>query len=202
VTCSDKQRIENGLFIAGEGGPTKAVQSGKYYVILNGEVLLIKDSECYNPNIAFHGVLHALGFEHSTNKKNILYNISFCNQEIGTDTINLINDLYKEKGFPDLYFENITVKIHNGYLTSNFSVRNIGLDSAESSEVSIILKGDEIKRINLSELEIGEGVLISLENLKIKTKSITNITFVINTNFKEIDKENNLLILKMNKLNE
>ena len=201
VSCSEKQKVESGFFIAGEGGPTKAIQSGKYYVILNGEVLLIKDSQCLNPNIAIHETLHALGFEHSTNKNNIIYNISSCDQEIGIDTINLIDSLYQEEGLPDLSFEDVSAKIHDGYLDANMSIRNIGLKDANESRIIITVKNKEVKEINVSELLIGEGILISLQNIKINQKSIDNVTFFIEDNFKELDKENNLLILKMNKLN-
>lgn len=48
-------------------------------------------------------------------------------------------------------------------------------------------------------MEIGTGISITLSNVWVKEKEIENVSFFIQTEQKEIDKENNLLVLKMNK---
>lgn len=102
VTCSEKERIEDGIFIAGEGGPKKIIFSGENHIISSGTVHLIKKSECPTPNVAIHELLHALGFDHSENKNNIMYNFSSCNQEIGEDLIDEINRIYSQEPLADL----------------------------------------------------------------------------------------------------
>ncbi len=94
ITCKERTVIEDGLFIAGEGGPTKIVSEKNFNVILNGEILLLRESDCPTPNVEIHELLHVLGFNHSANSKNIMYPISRCGQTIGEDTIELLNNLY------------------------------------------------------------------------------------------------------------
>jgi len=202
VTCSDKIRVEEGFFIAGEGGPTKAVRSGNYYVLLHGKVLLLKDSTCYNPNIAIHEILHTLGFEHSDNKKNIMYNFSFCNQELSEDIIELINNLYRKESLSDLTFEEVSVNLSNKLLYLNFSIRNIGLSDSFPYTILISSNEKEIKNFSSSGLEIGAGTNFIFSNIQFKEKNPSNITFQIVYSSKELDKENNLLVLKMNKFDK
>ena len=74
VTCDEKVKpSEGGLFIAGEGGPTTIISAGNFNVILDGKILLIKNSDCAKPNVAIHELLHVLVFEHSENSENIMY---------------------------------------------------------------------------------------------------------------------------------
>lgn len=200
VTCSDESRIEDGMYIAGEGGPKSVILSGNYYVIKTGSVHLIRESECFNPNVAIHETLHALGFEHSENKKNIMYNISFCNQEIGKDTITRIEELYEQIPLPDLAIKNASVIIEKGYLNTTINLRNDGLVDCTSSTLLFKINGKEIKSMNVSGMEIGTGISFDISNLKVREKNIENFSLEILYSEKEIDKENNLLVLKMNKI--
>ena len=84
VTCDSKTKIEDGLFIAGEGGPSNITQTDLFNVISKGNILLLRDSACPNPNIALHELLHVLGFDHSTNKNNVMYPVTNCKQTIDT----------------------------------------------------------------------------------------------------------------------
>ena len=137
VTCESGSRIEEGLFIAGEGGPTNITKGERFSVILNGKVLLIRDSKCERPNIAIHELLHALGFDHSDNQNNIMYPVSKCEQTIGEDIPQLINELYSIPTYSDLSFENVSAVMHGRYLDSNISIRNNGLKNSEKTEIFI-----------------------------------------------------------------
>ena len=46
IICKEKTRTEGGLFIAGEGGPIKVMQGEKFNVIMQGEILLLRESKC------------------------------------------------------------------------------------------------------------------------------------------------------------
>jgi len=196
VKCQSENRIKEDFFIAGEGGPTNVTQAGEFNVILNGMILLIRESSCPNPNIAIHEILHSLGFEHSENSNNIMYPVSKCKQTIGQDTIDIINELYSVESLPDLAFESASAVMRGKYLDLNFSIRNQGLQASPSFE--IIVYGDQelIKKIEAENLDIGYGTQISLQNIWVKQISVKEIKLIINS-LDELDKENNKISLEI-----
>ncbi len=198
ISCGSRQKIENGMFIAGEGGPKNITFVGKYSLILEGEISLIRASNCPTPNIALHELLHVLGFKHSNNPNNIMYNYSNCKQEIGKEIINLLNSLYKEGGLPDLVFKSALAKVHGRFLDVNFSISNFGLIDAPASEIEINIKNSTIKKINIKPLKTGYGLVVSMANIKVPRGEIQEIEMNIKTNFKEINKKNNKIKLKIN----
>lgn len=195
VRCDDDLRIEGGLFIAGEGGPTNITKTNNFNVILNGKILLLRESDCERPNVAIHELFHVLGFKHSSNPGNIMYNYSKCEQTIGDDNIILLNDLYSFPSYPDLSFEDAAASMHGRYLDTNVSIRNNGLK--KSGEAKIILSADDkmIKEIDLKPLEIGYGITISLTNVFVNKFSVGEITFEIESDFSELNLENNKINL-------
>ena len=199
ITCEDKNRIENDMFVAGEGGPTNIIVSGNFYVITKGEILLIRNSDCPQPNVAIHELLHSLGFKHSTNPNNIMYNITNCDQVIGDDTLTFINQLYSFKSYPDLTFENVSGFMNGRFLNINLTVINEGLNDAPESTLIIYADNSIVKEINLNALRIGEGMVINLGNIFVPQINFNEINLEINSTFNEITKENNKLNLKMGK---
>lgn len=197
VTCDSKNKIEEGLFIAGEGGPTNITKAGDFNVILHGSVLLIRESKCERPNIAIHELLHALGFEHSSNRDNIMYPVSNCGQTVGEDIPELINELYLTPSYSDLSFENVSAVIHGRYLDVNMSVRNNGLKNSE--KVKIIIYADEtfVREIDLDALKIGYGKIIMLSNVWVPKMNVNELEFFINSSFKELEKNNNRITLEI-----
>ncbi len=192
ITCEDRQKIKEDYFIAGEGGPVNISKAGQFNVIFNGQVLLIRQSECPNPNIALHEILHALGFGHSLNENNIMYEISKCSQTLGEDIPRFIDELYSIPSKPDLVFEEVIPTIHDGkYLDLNMTVKNTGLKNSGSAFVNIYLDNELFQKIDLKELQIGSGMKILIQNLKLKTTSFDKIKFVIEANFEELNKKNN-----------
>lgn len=199
ILCDEKNKFEGELFIAGEGGPTNITQSGKFNVILSGKILLIKDSSCPKPNIAVHELLHAMGFEHSANSENIMYPVSECEQTIGQDVINLLNQLYTIPNYPDLTFENVFAVMKGRYLDTNITVRNSGLTNSEDSKLVIYTDDKFLKEIELDPIKIGYGVTIKLTNVWVPKMSVNELEFFINYTSEELDKENNEIILKIKK---
>lgn len=199
VTCDNKNKLEGGLFIAGEGGPVNITASGEFKVITYGKILLIKDSNCPTPNIAIHELLHTLGFNHSDNSKNIIYYISDCSQTIGDDQINLIDTLYAIPSYPDLSFEDLSATMSGRYLDVNMSIRNNGLTKSGPAIVEIYANKNLIKEVNLDSLEIGNGIMISLKNVWVSKLSVDELQFFISSNFDELKKENNKVTLEIKK---
>jgi len=199
VTCESKNKIEEGLFIAGEGGPTNITQSGNFNVILHGSVLLIRESKCERPNIAIHELLHALGFAHSENSNNIMYPISRCEQIIGEDIPKLISELYLVPSYPDLSFENVSAVMSGRYLDINMTIRNNGLKDSERVKVIIYADEEFVKEIDLDALEIGYGKKIMLGNVWVPKINVNRLEFFINSSFSELEKNNNRIILEIKK---
>lgn len=197
VDCEDGGDFNGGFFVAGEGGPTEAIKSGDFYVIAKGKILLLQESECPAPNIAIHEVLHVLGIDHSTNKNNIMYNISKCNQEIGEDTLLTINKLYYSPGFPDLALSDVSTTLHGRYLDIKFTIQNNGLSKTKESEVKIYADDQEIKSFDIQELDPSVGRITTVENLFIQNRSVKEIKLKIIYNFEELNKENNKKIIDM-----
>jgi hypothetical protein len=197
VNCYSGIKMEEGLFIAGEGGPTNITPAGNFNVILHGSILLIRDSKCDTPNIAIHELLHTFGFNHSENLNNIMYPISKCGQTIGKDIPELINELYSTQSYADLVFENVSAIMKGRYLNVNMSIRNNGLKNSESVKVIIYADEKVVKEIDLDSLEIGYGRKINLENVLVPQINIEELEFFIDSDFNELEKNNNRIILKI-----
>lgn len=198
ISCDNKNRLEGGLFIAGEGGPTNITLTNNFNVISKGSILLIKESRCPRPNVALHELLHVLGFNHSENKNNIMYPISDCDQTIG-DIPYLIDEIYSVPSYSDLTIEKASVLMNGKYLDINMSVRNHGLIKSNQTEIIISSEDTIIKKVLLESLDVGYGVEMILTNVWVPKLNIEQIDFFINSNFNELDKENNKRILKIKK---
>jgi len=202
VTCNETVHYyKKGMFIAGEGGPTHVVRAGNFNVIFSGTILLIKSSDCERPNVAIHELLHVLGFTHSDNPNNVMYNFTKCSQVIGDDTIELINKLYSIESLPDLVFEanETNAMMHSRYLDINITIKNNGLKKAPESRVKVIVDGKKIKEISVGEIEIGNGKAIFVQNIWVSKLNPKKIELVIETNYKELNKENNRIYFEVKK---
>jgi hypothetical protein len=196
VTCENKNKLKGGLFIAGEGGPTNITKINDFNVIFNGKILLIRNSNCATPQVALHELLHVLGFDHSANKNNIMYNISNCRQTISEDMIDLINKLYSIESLPDLTFESISATRNKIYLDVNISVKNNGLKDSENFKINIYADKKFIKEFQIDKLNIGHGTTITLSNLFIPKFKVNELQFEIEYLLKELNKNNNKIKLK------
>ncbi len=197
VTCDSKTKIEDGLFIAGEGGPTNITQAGEFNVIFHGNILLIRESKCARPNIAMHELLHVLGFKHSSNPNNIMYYLNKCKQVIGEDIIGLIDEIHSYPSNSDLVFENVSAQMHGRFLDTNISVRNNGLKDSGMAKIIVSADGKQIKEIEFEPLQIGYGRIVSLRNVWISQLIVDELEFYIDYAGEELDKENNKIKLEI-----
>jgi hypothetical protein len=198
VTCDEKTQFpKEEYFVAGEGGPTKIIAGDKFNVVFNGKILLFRDSQCETPNVAIHELLHALGFKHSLNKGNIMFNITSCKQTIGDDIPKFINELYSYPKYADLDFKEVNAEMKGRYLNTNFTIKNNGLKDSGDFKIKIYADDSLIKEMDSDFIKIGEGKIIVLSNILIPRITINELKFSIETNFEELDRENNEKILKI-----
>ncbi len=199
VTCDERVKIEENYFIAGEGGPTNITKTNNFNVILHGAILLLKNSDCERPNVALHELLHALGFDHSKNPNNVMYNISKCDQTLGDDIPNAINKLYSVPTYADLSFENASASMSGRYLDLNITIRNDGLQDAGKSKLIIYANNESVKEVDIDPIKIGEGLIISFKNIFVTQFNVNNLRISIDSNFYELDKSNNEINLEIKK---
>jgi len=193
IYCSDIQRTQENLFIAGEGGPINITSAGKFNVISKGRILLLKQSDCSFSNIALHELLHALGFTHSLNKRNLMYNVTNCNQQIGEDVIQKINELYATPSLPDLTVEKGSLFYLNNYLNMSFNVFNNGLSTSTPFVVKVYNGNKEIKEYSVDSLRPGYGNVITITNIYLE--KVEKIKLSIEYSGQELDKNNNEIYL-------
>jgi hypothetical protein len=198
VSCSPeaKKIQESEYFIAGEGGPTNIINTTKYYVILNGTILLYGQDKCERPIVSIHETLHVLGFKHSTNKASIMYNFSECDQEIDPQIISQISLFYKDPSVPDIQIDKVNATKKGQYLNFEIEITNIGLLPSPATQLLIYANDKQVSDYQLNSIEIGEGERLIVENLKIPI-STEKISFIIdpqNTS-PELERENNAATL-------
>ena len=198
ISCKDRNvNAGNGFFVAGEGGPTNITVAGDFNVITHGDIVLIRESKCETPNVGIHELFHVLGFEHSPNRNNIMYNVTDCKQTIGEDMLHLLDELYSVPSNPDLYFEDVSAEMKGRFLNVNMTVFNGGLKDSANAEINIYADGDLVKQVELNELEIGGGRSISLGNVFISKINVNTLEIQISSEFDEINKENNKIKLEI-----
>lgn len=191
ISCDNKVVINENYFVAGEGGPVNITQTDDYNVITHGEVLLLKDSNCPVPNVAIHELLHSLGFNHSQNPNNIMYPVTNCYQTIGQDIPDLINSLYSIPSLPDLSIENASAFMQGRYVNANVSIKNNGFQDAQPSLMVISADGNQIKQEPINSVRVGEGFSFQFQNIFVPSMSVKELEFSIESNFSEIQKNNN-----------
>lgn len=197
ITCDSNTKLEGGLYIAGEGGPSEIIQAGDFNVIRGGKILLIRESKCDRPIVPIHELFHVLGFNHSENENNIMYPVSKCSQTIGDDMLDFINEIYSIQSYPDLVFENASASRSGVQLDVNVSIKNNGLRSVGESRLIVYADDSEIKTFDVEELGIGEGRKIILTNIFTLKRSMNQIKLEIEYSGTELSKENNVAILEI-----
>jgi len=196
VRCEYTDRVRGDIFIAGEGGPINVTPSGDFYIIEGGEILLIRDSGCFTPNVAIHELLHVLGFKHSPNPQKIMYNFSDCDQEIGDDIPSVINTLYNFPRKPDLVLQNVSASLKGVVLSLNLTVWNHGLASSGEARVAFYTNDKEIGDFDLPVLDIGQGSKISWQKT-VLLKNFESVIVKIIYSGDELKTDNNRVELKI-----
>lgn len=187
-----------GHFVAGEGGPTQIINTTKYAAILSGKVALYRAEKCDQPIIALHEILHALGFDHTSDKQSIMFPITNCDQELDPFILNQINTLYVADPLPDVAIERVDAKALGRYLNFEISVANYGLINAENVTLSLFSGSNIIKTFPLEEIGFGQKKTLSASNVRIP-RGVENLIFSIalDQGEQELAFDNNRVTLRL-----
>jgi len=196
----DSYEKEENIFIAGEGGPTRIINSS-FSVITKGKVLLYDDSRaiCDEPILQIHELLHVFGYDHIDNEAKIMYPYLDCEQQLNRELIDHMIEIYTIQPFADVYFENIDANkertLGKWYLNFNVSLNNQGIINAEETVLKINSGSKTLKSFELNTIAFGGGKNFYVTNLPITSSSI-DIDFVIETKTNDNNLGNNIVELK------
>ncbi len=206
VSCSNDrgENVEKNYFVAGEGGAKEIIETGRYYIITNGIIFLYEGNKkwikCPHPNIEMHELLHVFGFDHSDDKKSLMYSyLTSCDQVLDDSIVNELKRLYSEDNLPELYFENFTSIKKGRYLDFNFTIKNSG--SVDSGNIILtIMEDDDVLEVrDLGVINFGAGVFLQTTNLRLNQRNPDQIRFIIDreNSIEEINEANNFAIISL-----
>lgn len=194
ILCSDlaPEPENKDHFVAGEGGPTEIINTSEYSVILAGKISLYRPERCDIPIVALHEILHALGFDHTNDKKSVMYPVTECEQELDGYIINQINSLYSVDSEPDLVIEKVSAFSSGRYVSFNINISNYGLDDVENFSLFIMGDNQTIKEFPMEDLKMGERKTLNVQNTRVP-RNLEKISFIVRMNKgNELSMENNI----------
>ncbi len=195
VGCSNEfVELSEELFAAGEGGPSKIINTSGFKVVEEGKITLYNGEDCRYPIVALHELCHVFGFDHSPDPENIMYNISSCDQRMSDDMTELMVKLYSVEALADARIEKVEGVVHGGYLDFNISILNEGLVGISNIDLTILADGEEVDSVDLGEIDIGYGRTLKVENMRIDS-GVSKVKFVMDgeNKVRELNEENNVV---------
>ena len=200
VVCSDEFiELEENLFAAGEGGPSRIINTSRFKIIEKGKISLYDDPRCDYPVVELHELGHVFGFDHSEDPLNIMYNTSGCEQRISDDMVELIYGLYSVEALADVRISELVAVKRGKYLDFNMTILNDGMLDAGEVDLSIVVDGDVVEVMYIGEIEIGFGRTLCVENLNLGSRGYDAVEFHVDRDdvVEELDEENNVVLVSV-----
>jgi len=194
VGCSDDfVKLGEDLFAAGEGGPSRIINTSLFRTIEEGKVLLYNREKCDYPIVALHELGHVFGFDHIADPTNIMYGVADCGQRMSDDMVELMVELYSIEALPDARIDWLNATLKGNYLDFNISILNEGMLSIDALDLTILTDGEEAQVVNLGEIGIGFGRTLRVENMRVPG-SIDKLEFILDAGDKvrELNEGNNV----------
>lgn len=196
IGCSDDYiELGENLFVAGEGGPSKIINTSVFKLIEKGKISLYNDPQCDYPIVELHELSHVFGFDHSDNPRSIMYNVSGCDQRITDDMIELIDKLYSIEPLADALISELTAVKKGKYLDFNITILNEGLIGIDSINLIVVADGKEVQLVDLGELDVGYGRTLKATNVKLPSRNVEKVDFILDADnvVRELNEENNFI---------
>jgi len=200
VGCSDDYiKVGERLFAAGEGGPSRIINTSVFKTIEKGKIVLYDEPRCDRPTVEIHELGHVFGFDHSSDPKNIMYNVSNCEQEISDDMVELIVGLYSIEALADATIKDVKAVTKGKYLDFNITVLNEGLIGIDGINLTIFVDGEEVQVMELGEIGIGYGRTLKATNVRLPSGGVEKIDFVVDNEdaVREFNEGNNFVSMEM-----
>lgn len=207
ISCTNTNRLnlDKKHFVAGEGGAKEIIQTGNYNIITEGIILLydnskVRTTNCDYPNVEIHELLHVLGFDHSENKRSIMYPfIESCDQLLDKSIVTQLKTLYSQENLPDLYFDKLEVSKKGRYIDFDLTVKNSGSIKSGETIITILDGTNIIEQRSLGDIDFGAGITLTTTNMRLKRLNPDQINFIIDkeNSIKELDEDNNVATITL-----
>lgn len=195
VGCSDDFiKLGEELFAAGEGGPSRIINTSLFRTIEQGKIVLYNRKDCDYPIVALHELCHVFGFDHTDDPMNTMYSVGDCRQRMSEDMVELMVELYSIEALADARIDWLNATLKGNYLDFNISVLNEGMLSIDAIDLTILADGEEAQVVDLGEIGIGHGRILRVENMRISS-SIDKLEFILDVEDKvrELNEGNNVV---------
>lgn len=178
-------------YVAGEGGPTGIINTTLFSVITSGQVSLYRSERCDQPQITLHETLHAMGFDHVKNSKDIMFPVTDCDQSVSDAMYEAIDELYSIRTAPDLGIEYVKANQTGRYLNFFITVVNYGLKDAKDSSLILYTDDRKIREFPLGAITMGTKKFLNVQNLRLESE-VEVVRFELNIQDDDLYEENDL----------
>jgi len=195
IGCSDDfVELGEDLFAAGEGGPSRIINTSGFKIIEEGKIKLYNGVDCDYPVVALHELFHVFGFGHSPDPMNIMYNTSSCDQRMSDDMVNLIVALYSVEALGDARIDDVSGVVKGRYLDFNISILNEGLIGIDGINLTIFGDDEVVDVMDLGEIAMGYGRNLRVVNMELPGV-VEKVRFVLDAEglVREIREDNNVV---------
>jgi hypothetical protein len=203
IYCSkEKQKQRNNSFVAGEGGPNQILELDLYPLIIDGTIYIYdsrSQEECESPIVELHELMHVFGFDHITNKSTILYPYLDCKQIITDEIVNKLKELYSIEPKSDLTIKNLNASASGRYLNFAIIIHNRGLIKSENIALNIYDTKEKIDTYDLGDMDVGISQTLTITNMQLPLRPITDLIFEVTTSTPEFFYENNNITANVKK---
>jgi CARDB/Matrixin len=196
VGCSDDFiKLGEELFAAGEGGPSRIINTSLFRTIEEGKITLYNRKDCDYPIVALHELCHVFGFDHSEDPMNTMYSVADCRQRMSEDMVVLMVELYSIEALADARINWLNASLKGKYLSFNISVLNEGMLSIDALNLTILADGEEVQVVDLGEIGIGFGRILRVENMRMSSSIDDKLEFILDAEDKvrELNEGNNVV---------